>query len=826
MSAFRSTLQKVVFQPDEERLIDVVQILPQPGKKQKKELFMCVAMTMEQPFSVRLYVVKADRSEQLRKREKYALRDVRVVDGINPRKALPEFKMTVLEQVFTLATSTYDEKEKFIRQLYKFAHQYLPVHKPEFINIQLPVEVVPASQVSGPSEAVITENLPITTKEETDFRNLLKKSDLTVGDAKRFAGVLNDRLIELDGANIASIMGNEQAVTDLINLMDDAIGEVTRLEEQLNDLDNILLYVRDSVELIEEKDSLGQVERKNTERLRQELEEFIFHLDTISKEHIGVLRSARLSDPTSINQCCLAARAMNQFLRKKTSLNNMAAYQERVEELHRVRDEFVDKFFSHITALFDNMSSMMEEQEWDSLMLQIQTQRHRCFLPYCELIAWLKSTRLNAYNDVLRRYIKRAADLYGVEFKRFFAAINQRTRALGTRRDSTPGAISPTDQEYINLLETIMGETRNAVEAEQKFCVRFFQISGDLMNSVETRSNESGESGSITGGPKTIEKQFNDQVKMVIQPIFSSFLSHLCDFIESCGSQNISILIMLYVSLSKKMQSHQDTASYFSGIYGSSMILFKQRIDQLMQNVSQQYESYHPTKKVRIGILPTIGQFEALAKHSEMLFEQSGRRTDLEKWHEKLVDALFKGINSVAESPYSKSPPAVVRLENFHELHSTIAGLRIKCLDNKRKEAKKIYQNNVDAYVREYMGRPLERIHVFFEQIERAIEGGIRPEEIGFQQHFSRAELKKVVSAYPGKEVKKGLENLYKKVEKHLTPGSLLLQVVWRQMQDDFLKQLKVYQTVIGKCYPSSRIDLEVSITDVLQYFSEIAQQH
>lgn len=48
---------------------------------------------------------------------------------------------------------------------------------------------------------------------------------------------------------------------------------------------------------------------------------------------------------------------------------------------------------------------------------------------------------------------------------------------------------------------------------------------------------------------------------------------------------------------------------------------------------------------------------------------------------------------------------------------------------------------------------------------------------------FSRQELKKVVAMYPGKEVKKGLVELYRKVEKHLTEESSLLQVVWRNMQ-------------------------------------------
>lgn len=75
-------------------------------------------------------------------------------------------------------------------------------------------------------------------------------------------------------------------------------------------------------------------------------------------------------------------------------------------------------------------------------------------------------------------------------------------------------------------------------------------------------------------------------------------------------------------------------------------------------------------------------------------------------------------------------------------------------------------------------------------------------------------------------QVKKGLEQLYRKVEKHLVEGSPLLQVVWRDMQDEFLQQLKHYDQLMGQCYPNSKTDLEFSIQDVLQYFSEIAQQH
>lgn len=77
-------------------------------------------------------------------------------------------------------------------------------------------------------------------------------------------------------------------------------------------------------------------------------------------------------------------------------------------------------------------------------------------------------------------------------------------------------------------------------------------------------------------------------------------------------------------------------------------------------------------KKSRVGILDIISKFKQLVISSDRIFGASDRRNDLDKWHEKLADAVIAGINAAADSPNSKYPPTVVRLENFHELRSRI----------------------------------------------------------------------------------------------------------------------------------------------------------
>ena len=99
-------------------------------------------------------------------------------------------------------------------------------------------------------------------------------------------------------------------------------------------------------------------------------------------------------------------------------------------------------------------------------------------------------------------------------------------------------------------------------------------------------------------------------------------------------------------------------------------------------------------------------------------------------------------------------------------------------------------------------------------------------QEISFQLAYSKQELRKKIALYPGREVRKGLDHLYKKVERHLCEEENLIQVVWRAMQEEFIQQYKCIEDLIQRCYPGAQIALDFTINDVLDYFSDIARSH
>lgn len=98
--------------------------------------------------------------------------------------------------------------------------------------------------------------------------------------------------------------------------------------------------------------------------------------------------------------------------------------------------------------------------------------------------------------------------------------------------------------------------------------------------------------------------------------------------------------------------------------------------------------------------------------------------------------------------------------------------------------------------------------------------------EVSFHVQYSKNSLKDVIRKYPGKEVKKSLELLYKRVDKHFSEEEGLLRVSWRGIQEEMTRNLRRYEDLIAKCYPESNIRLDFTMDELLEYFSEMAKTH
>ncbi|XP_035640553.1 exocyst complex component 1-like isoform X1 [Oncorhynchus keta] len=534
--------------------------------------------------------------------------------------------------------------------------------------------------------------------------------------------------------------------------------------------------------------------------------------------------------------------------------------------------------------------SSVLSQHMAELTLPKHSPLHRDLLHYAKLMEWLKNTQREKYEGLSRTYVDYMTRLYEREIKDFFevakikmagtakegkgnkfatlprkeSAFKQETESLhgssgkltgstsslnklavqssSSRRSQSSslldmGNMSASDLDvadrtkFDKIFEQVLSELEPLCLAEQDFISKFFKLQqhptlaqGEVEESDGVVPSRQPPPGEYRHFISSTEK---DMVRLMMNKVFQSIETELNSLITLGDKIDTFHSLYMLVKMSHHVWTAEnvDPASYLSTTLGNVLVTVKRNFDKCISGQIRQMEEVKISKKSKVGILPFVAGFEEFAELAETIFRNAERRGDLDKAYVKLIRAVFMNVEKVANES-QKTPRDVVMMENFHHIFSTLSHLKISCLETERREAKHKYTDHLQSYVINSLGQPLEKLNHFFEGVEARVAQGVREDEVSYQLAFNKQELRKVIKEYPGKEVKKGLDNLYKKVDKHLCEEESLLQVVWHSMQDEFIRQYKHFEGLIGRCYPGSGITMEFTIGDMLEYFSSIAQSH
>nr|XP_022323455.1 exocyst complex component 1-like isoform X4 [Crassostrea virginica] len=873
MTAIKHTLNRDVFLPNDERLIGFVHVT-KVGRK-KKTSFLCAALSTETPVQARIYQVKkADKTEAYKKKVTWLLRDLKVVDGKSSSKETAEFDLH-FEKVYKWVASSVNDKETFISCLWKLSQRYL-IQKPDFLNVprhlleevSRPTGSVQTTQQEDDIVTMEDDYQALTPKEENDLDQLMSECKIAISNAELFAEQLSKQLSVLDGANIHSIMGSEDQVLNLMRLLDDGIRSAEKIEDKLDFYDSILQNVKDQMEVMKEKDALINTRNKNHQLLLEELDNLVNHLD-LDTRHLKALQDGDLSTPTGICECTTAASVLQRCLNADIhpALNQMAAVEEQQRKFTRFSDKFGKRLAYHLNNLFIQQGNVLGEtlsRQAPDFKLPQHHSAHRDLTPYAELMLWLKNSDFDCFTELSKVYTQNLSKLYNKEIQDFLDMAKQK---LGSKPDKNKlgvgvglsaqarsgsstslnrkmsGSIQSLNSDNISMhgsnidlamrhlfdqiIDKILSELEPVCLSEQDFCVRFFHLAGETSVGKEIRQDEESDDiwKPLQPASPPVERHMNEEVRRMMGELFPNLEPELEAFVSYADRLDGFNSMYMLVRMSQHVNNAQDAGSFLSLMFASCLVKIKRNFDKFISNQIRAIQDFKVSKKSRCGIIAFVHNFEEFANQAESIFKGSDRHTHLDKSYKALVAVIYEQIARVANES-QKTPKEVVMMENFHHMYSTLSTLKIPCLEADRKEAKQIYQDNLTSYTLNLLGRPLEKLHVFFEGVQNRVATGVKPEEVGFQLAFSKQELRKVIKEYPVKEVKKGLDGIYKKTHKDLCEEENLVQVVWFSMQDEFIKQVKHYEDLINQCYPDSGITLEFKVEDVLSFFSEIAQNH
>ncbi|XP_040274771.1 exocyst complex component 1 isoform X8 [Bufo bufo] len=889
MTAIKHALQRDIFTPNDERLLSIVNVC-KAGKKKKNCFLCATVTTERPAHVRVVKVKKSDKGDFYKTQTSWLLKDLSTVDAKDALKESPDFDLHFDKIYKWVASSPAEKNafisclwklnQRYLRKKIDFAN----------VSSQLLEESVPSGEnqsVAGGEEEA-AEYQELNTREKQDIEFMMEGCEYAISNAEAFAEKLSRELQVLDGANIQSIMASEKQVNILMKLLDEALKEVDQIEGKLSSYEEMLQSVKEQMDHISESNHLIELSKANSETLLGEIEFLVNHMD-LSKGHIKALQEADLSSSRGIEACTNAAEAllqcMNVTLQPGHSM--LQAVKQQQQMFRDLREQFARRLASHLNNVFvqqghDQTSTLSVE-----LTLPNHHPFHRDLLRYAKLMEWLKTTEYTRYEGLTKNYIDYIVRLYDREIRDFFevaknkmtgitkegkkfatlprkeSAVKQETESLhgssgkltgstsslnklsvqssGSRRSQSSslldmGNMSASDLDvadrtkFDKIFEQVLSELEPLCLAEQDFISKFFNLSQhQSMPRTPMVEGDDADGGGFsrsqntvitTSSEKEMIRQMMTHIFRCIEPELNNLIA-LGDKIDSFNSLYMLVKMSYHVWTAENV----DSASFLSTTLGNVLVTVKRNFDKCITNQIKQMEDVKISKKSKVGILPFVSGFEEFAELAESIFRSAERRGDLDKAYTKLIRAVFLNVEKVANES-QKTPRDVVMMENFHHIFATLSRLKISCLEAEKREAKQKYNDHLQSYVIYSLGHPLEKLNTFFEGVKARVAQGIGYDEVSYQLAFSKQELRKVIKDYPGKEVKKGLDNLYKKVDKHLCEEENLLQVVWHTMQDEFIRQYKHFEGLIEKCYTGAGITMEFTIQDILEYFSSIAQSH
>ncbi|KAM3185532.1 hypothetical protein ACTXT7_006173 [Hymenolepis weldensis] len=714
-------------------------------------------------------------------------------------------------------------------------------------------------------------------REESDLKKFLDAtSSEDIFDAHSLMQNLQKYLFDAEGSNVHFIVESEQKVVALIGALDMALEELDAMEAKLDAYHQYIADVEESMSGLQDRDQLAQITGDNRRLLLETLEHIVASLSV----NAGVLRTLEEeADLLDIERYKEAASCLDALFTAERIPGEeyLQAVSEKSMELVSLRDKFASRLSHQVNSMFVRFSAQLMRiapgvtvggsssaggvsgsvadltsggryhhrlhVSGAGSMLSLSGSKSNLSgsngtaeggganLGHCyELLAvqreemlqmssliggWLQNNRTDIFRTLKKQYIERMQ----VFFYRLYHEIIQHgiqtilsltksSKHDSSRNDGDNCSVLVVSQsnalkQFKPVFENLMDQLLSILTSEETFIMDFFYLD-DCKNEMDTFA--------------------------CMQLLFSGLPDGMGELIRLCENQNslfsmfiLQVLSQIATEISEKPKDAKKKSlagSFWSQLIKRCIADTRAVLQKHVQSLNLLFRESKPSRKARCGVLNMTKVYENFAESSLLVFGAGAKI--MEQAHSDLICCLMNELDRVA-SESVKTPPEVVLLENYHRLYDILCRLKLPSLNDTRKEAKARYQRALQEYSMNCMGRPFEELHNFFEQVQSALDSGVRPDAICYQMAFQKHMLQKIIKEYPGKEVKKGLEALRRKVEKNLSEEGSLFLVVWRSIQSEVTKQCIFYEELIQKCYADSGLSLDFTIDDLQRYFSEIA---
>lgn len=330
------------------------------------------------------------------------------------------------------------------------------------------------------------------------------------------------------------------------------------------------------------------------------------------------------------------------------------------------------------------------------------------------------------------------------------------------------------------------------VEMEQNFVVDFFHAStleqADFPDTVAATSPKARFIGDLKRHRlMEPDRDLARRVTRSMEAIFSfteSELQRLIDWVVGQDPlQGAGVLAILDKKLSEIGQSNLEFLNMtLQKLHDALEGKFVKFIDEQIHAIEETKVKINKRKGV-ISFIRIFPAFLTAIENMLAAFDPNAtlRRT-IDREYDRIMKSMFDSLMIIAREHPNSGPVTtgtgdpegkealnfhILLIENMNHFLEGTESHNLEVLDEWKERATSEYHEHMGLYLNAVMRRPLGKLLDNLENIEAQIQAGKMPTAIARQPSNNQAVFTKVLSAYDSKEVRKGIETLRKRVEKH-----------------------------------------------------------
>ncbi|KAK7064364.1 Sec3-PIP2-bind domain-containing protein [Favolaschia claudopus] len=696
------------------------------------------------------------------------------------------------------------------------------------------------------------------------------------GAADLIEARLLDELLALDKANIHSFLESDDLIDVVLKFMDDAMLELDNMDSLVSSYKIHLNAVGDDISFIQGQNRGLQVQTQNQRALLGELENLLQTVQ-VDKDSLAVLTQESLEKSSGIQRLEEAATELYKALQAGQD-TDMAATMERLQEYRTYNAQFCKRIFDFLSIMFTAQSQMLLgstdglKKEGRGRPKMIPHQDLEQYLGrYAGLMLYLKEMDEKWYAKLCAAYFSAASELHNSQIKALLSAYISLVRK-GTEEDQDQGfGPTPTVGTYSKgvtgmrragtvirsplesrnrdkdkgsegnlkaseVLLLILEQISPLIYREDEFIADFLQINdaaltfADYMNLDNYFRRQASRSVGLSQSTMKL-------VRGAMDLIFGFLPEELKMFLDNALAKDSMQIVGLLASVERFMADADEKGNAFLlSVLGKQHTRLKGLFDRHINEQIKGVEQTKLTSKKRKGVVHFVKHFPVyigLVESQLIGADALEIRSTVDAAYDRIVQSMFESLKQMAKMDGEGEDKGqlnfhVILIENMHHFVAETSQIEIGSVTAFLRRAEGIYDENLSAYVKIVLRRPFGKLMDYFDGVERLLKN-TAPSEVSTNSNYNKSALKKVVKEYNSKDIRKHVDALFKRVEKHFTEASektttednggiasgTVMVGVWKACEEELLRLTDQTTKRISQCYADSGVSLEYTAADV-----------